>query len=68
MSMSEDDYLLDEAESEIKLILETSENEDEAFSSLTESNLLISENEANRRVEKFFSANEKLELEETANR
>ena len=55
MSMNMDDYLLDEAESEIRLILETSKSEEDAFSSLMESNLLISENEANKRIDKFFN-------------
>ena len=54
MSMSMDDYLLDQVESEIKLILETSEGEEYAFRSLMESSINISPEEAEKRVEKYF--------------
>ena len=54
MSMSMDDYLLDQAESEIKLILETAEGEEDAFRSLIESSINISPEEAEKRVEKYF--------------
>jgi hypothetical protein len=52
--MSMDDYLLDQVESEIKLILETSEGEEYAFRSLMESSINISPEEAEKRVEKYF--------------
>ena len=54
MSMSMDDYLIDQAETEIRLTLETAEDEEEAFRSLMESSINISPEDAEKRVEKYF--------------
>ena len=52
--MSMDDYLLDQAETEIRLILETAEDEEDAFNDLMESSINISPEEAEKRIEKYY--------------
>jgi hypothetical protein len=52
--MSMDDYLLDQAETEIRLILETAEDEEDAFNDLMDSSINISPEEAEKRIEKYY--------------
>ena len=59
MSMSINDYLLDQAETEIKLILETAESEKDALNDLMQSNINISPEEAEKRIEKHYYSTQK---------